>query len=187
MEHKTHNIKHGFSLVETLVAVSIVVFSVLGPVTLTVFSLKSSSFSKNNLIAGNLAQEGIELVRAKSKSNMLACAPSCVPNDWLNDFNSCFLANGCSIDASDLETGNCASANQCFLRFEIGNPGYADDGIYNHGGGSQTQNPTSIFRRVVKLTEINSGIEVKVNVEVSWTERFGTQKVIVEENMFNWQ
>lgn len=174
--------KHGFSLVEALVAVSIVVFSVLGPVTLTVFSLKSSSFSKNNLIAGNLAQEGVELVRAKSKSNMLACAPSCDPDDWLNDFkNSCFdQAKGCGIDASDLETGDCDSASQCFLRFEI-------DGIYNHGGGSQAQNPTSIFRRVVKLTEINSGIEVKVNVEVSWTERFGTQKIIVEENMFNWQ
>lgn len=181
--------KHGFSLVETLVAVSIVVFSVLGLATLTVFSLKSSSFSKNNLIAGNLAQEGIELVRAKSKSNMLACAPSCVPDDWLNEFQgSCFNpAKGCSIDASDLATGNCNNPDQCILRFEIGNPGYADDGIYNHGGGSQAQNPNSIFRRVVKLTEINPDIEMKVSVEVSWTERFGTQKVIVEENMFNWQ
>lgn len=181
--------KQGFSLVETLVAVSIVVFSVLGPVTLTVFSLKSSSFSKNNLIAGNLAQEAVELVRAKSKSNMLACAPTCGPGDWLGNFQSaCFvLAKGCSINAADLATANCNNANQCFLRFEIGNSGYADDGIYNHGGGSQAQNPDSIFRRVVKLTEINSGIEAKVNVEVSWTERFGAQKVIVEENMFNWQ
>jgi len=179
----------GFSLIETLVAVSIIVFGILGALTLAATSLKTVSATKNYLIAENLAQEGVELIRAKKSNNIQECldndpTPSCpLDRDWLKDMGivsggtACFSARGCSIDAINLNPQQCpASPDQCVLKY---------NGVYNNlpGGGG---GPNTIFRRIIRLQEIQPGIEVKVNVEVFWTERFGTQRVIVEENMFNW-
>lgn len=177
-----NNFKKGFSLVETMVAISIIIFSILGPLTLTSFSLKASSTAKNNLIAGSLAQEGIELIRAKRGDNVLSGGSA----NWLFGMGNpggsgtiCFDARGCSIDAYDLNPQVCPSgASACILRF---------DGVYNHKTGNPSTNPDTIFKRIIKLTEINPGIEVRMIVTVSWVERFGNQSVTVEENMFNWQ
>ena len=179
----------GFSLIETLVAVSIIVFGILGALTLASTSLKTVSVTKNYLIAENLAQEGVELIRAKKSSNVQECldndpSPPCpLDRDWLKDMRSggvntvCFSARGCSIDIIELNPRICpANPDQCVLNY---------NGVYNNlsGGGG----PSTIFRRLIRLQEVQTGIEVNVNVEVFWTERFGTQRVIVEENMFNWQ
>jgi Tfp pilus assembly protein PilV len=183
MKHKII-MNSGFTLIEALVALTVVIFAVLGPVTLTFISLKTSTSSKNNFIAGNLAQEGMELIRAKARNNTLACAPSCNMNDWLNDLiNNCRGATGCGIDANNVNPEKCNNSgggygNECPLRF--------DGFLYNHMPGSGS-NLNTIFKRVIKTQQIQSGIEELVTVSVSWTEKFGNQNIIIEEHMFNWQ
>jgi len=63
--------KSGFSLLETTVAVAILIIAVVGPLTLASTSIKSFSQAKNGLLAASLAQEGIELVRNYRSSNVL--------------------------------------------------------------------------------------------------------------------
>ncbi len=62
---------YGFTLIESLVALSIAVLVLLGPVTLATFILPRTAAIGNEIIAINLAQEGLELVRAIRENNIL--------------------------------------------------------------------------------------------------------------------
>lgn len=55
--------KRGFSLVEVLVSLMVISFGILGVSALMFSSIKNSVEAKNQIVASNLAQEGIELVR----------------------------------------------------------------------------------------------------------------------------
>jgi len=71
--HTNHSQK-GFTLLETLVAISILLIAVVAPMSIIGRSLPQSAYARDHAIAVNLAQEGIEAVRQKRDSNML--------NDW---------------------------------------------------------------------------------------------------------
>src|SRR3989344_3040419 len=64
-------LKKGFTLLETIVALAVITAAVVGPVVLITSGLISFGFAKNKLIALNLAQEGLELVRAIRENNVL--------------------------------------------------------------------------------------------------------------------
>jgi prepilin-type N-terminal cleavage/methylation domain-containing protein len=53
----------GFTLIETLVAISILAIIIVGPITITVRSAKSSTFAAEQAMAYFLAQEGLELAQ----------------------------------------------------------------------------------------------------------------------------
>lgn len=61
----------GFTLIETLVALSVMLAAVVGPVALISRGIINTASAKNKLIALNLAQEGIELVRLVRENNVL--------------------------------------------------------------------------------------------------------------------
>lgn len=67
----THSQK-GFTLLESLVAISILLIAVVGPMSIIGRSLPQSAYARDHAIAVNLAQEGIEAVRQKRDSNMLS-------------------------------------------------------------------------------------------------------------------
>ena len=60
----------GFSLVETLVAISILLIVIVGPMTISMQSAKSSSFASEQVQAFFLAQEGLELAE-KARDDLL--------------------------------------------------------------------------------------------------------------------
>ncbi|MEK9147916.1 MAG: type II secretion system protein, partial [Patescibacteria group bacterium] len=64
--------ERGFTILETVVAIVVILGAVTGPFVLATRGILSSSASKNKIIAANLAQEGIELIRAV-RDNNLAC------------------------------------------------------------------------------------------------------------------
>lgn len=61
----------GFTLIETMVALAVILAAVVGPAALVSRGLFNFSFSKNKIIAANLAQEGIELVRLVRDNNIM--------------------------------------------------------------------------------------------------------------------
>lgn len=79
----------GFTLIETLVAVLVLVLGLLGPLALAAQSISAGRLSRNRLIAANLAQEGIELVRNLRDENIIVQAP------WqgLRDIDTCENGN----------------------------------------------------------------------------------------------
>src|SRR3990167_10563893 len=55
--------KRGFTLVETLVAISIFTVSILGLLSVLSGGISDTSYAKKKIIASYLAQEGIEYIR----------------------------------------------------------------------------------------------------------------------------
>jgi len=162
-----YQLNRGFSLLETTIAIAIMVSAILGPMSISSQSIRSASVARNTIIASNLAQEGLELVRVYRHNNRIA------EQLWTQGLETCLTANGCRIDASDLSVEACASA--CIpLKF--------DDSLklYNYSAGSDT-----IFSRKITILSINAD-EIKVVTVVRWTDRFGEQFFNLETLMFDW-
>ena len=60
-----HSAQRGFTLVETLIAIAILLIAVVGPISLIGDALHKLYYAKDQMIAINLAQEGIEVVRQR--------------------------------------------------------------------------------------------------------------------------
>lgn len=54
--------KRGFTLIETFVAITVLMIAVLGPMSILSRALQNSRYIKDEIIATYLAQEGIELM-----------------------------------------------------------------------------------------------------------------------------
>lgn len=63
-------INKGFTLVEALVAITVLVIGVLGPLTIAARGIADGLYAKNELAAKYLAQEAIEVVANKRASNI---------------------------------------------------------------------------------------------------------------------
>lgn len=64
--------KRGFTLLETIIAISIVLFGVISIITLMLSSRLASDITSDEFVAINLAREGVEAVRAVRDANWLA-------------------------------------------------------------------------------------------------------------------
>src|SRR3989344_6351960 len=157
----------GFSLLETTIAIAIMVSAILGPMGLSSQSIRSASVARNTIVASNLAQEGLELVRVFRHNNRLA------GQSWIQGLDTCLSANGCRIDARDLSVQACAAV--CVpLKF--------DDSLklYNYSSGADT-----IFSRTITISNITDD-EIKVRASVKWNDKLGDQFFNLETSAFHW-
>ena len=79
----------GFTLIETLVAITILLVAIVGPMSAIGTSLSQMSISRDQIIAINLAQEGIEAIRQERDSKMIdqLLGGSTDPLHWLPPAN----------------------------------------------------------------------------------------------------
>jgi type II secretory pathway pseudopilin PulG len=70
-QHPSSSTPGGFSLVETLVATSILLLVVVGPLAISSRTAKSSTFATEQLTAYLLAQEGLELAEKARGDSIL--------------------------------------------------------------------------------------------------------------------
>lgn len=168
--------KKGFTLVESLVAISVLLLAITGPMTLASKVIRDSVISQDQITGFYLAQEGLEYVRNQRESNFLS------GQNWLKDLEQCF-GNGCIIDVPNDTIITANSYNECPLnntiKYEIGGD------YYNYDNGD-----CSIFKRVVKITKINLGgadDEAKIECMVEWEDKSGTKLIHLEEHIFNWR
>ena len=61
----------GFTLLETMVAIAILLVAVTGPISIIGDSLHKLYYARDQMVAVNLAQEGIESVRTTAETSML--------------------------------------------------------------------------------------------------------------------
>lgn len=61
--------KNGFTLIETLVAISILMIAIAGPLTVANKAYTSAQDARNQTIAYNLAQEGLEYINNIKSNN----------------------------------------------------------------------------------------------------------------------
>ncbi len=173
--------KKGFTLVETLVAVSILIVAVTGAYSAAQTGLSSAAFSKNEVIAFYLAQESIENIRNMRDQNGLNNL------GWLTGIaaqqgDPCYPANGtqsCKIDAITNAISACQSGGVGSCPLVKQDP---VNGFYGYNS-NWTDTP---FRRDIILTRI-SDTEVSIMVNVSWNKGIVTRNFRARENILNWQ
>lgn len=184
----------GFSLIETLVAITILLLVIVGPLTITTSASRSTSFGSEQVVAYLLAQEGAELVQKVRDDYLLEAFAGSPNNAWTTftrtsagnpapNLSSCF-STGCGLSLSDLGELNtpvaCSGVSDCFLRLD--NTSADRRSNYFHGTSGGTVTP---FRRSIRLTR--SGDEVAVVSTVSWRSGLTAveQSVSVETRLFN--
>jgi prepilin-type N-terminal cleavage/methylation domain-containing protein len=181
---KILKIHKGFTLVETLVAIGILVVAITGAFTASQSGLSSYLNSKNQAIAVNLAQESIEMIRAYRDSNRMVAG-----TDWLENFASpgdpCYFGNTCQLSVlNSTENETCPGGlGTCdYLRQD------PVTGYYNYDPSS-TQ---TVFKREIQITPIypvgctTACTEVSVLVSVTWSKGASIKQYKTRENLFSW-
>lgn len=189
----------GFSLVETLVAITILLIIIVGPMTISSSTAQSTSFSSEQVVAFFLAQEGAELAQ-KARDDLLV--PSFLPStdpdylatpwtDFVDDslsgeYRMCFDSSGCALEVGSDAAGTvatierCSTVNSCRLYYDT----TGDRTRYTHddGGGANERTP---YTRIVQMEQ--AGDEVAVTSRVFW--RTGSQRqaqeVVVQTYLFD--
>ncbi|MDB5190226.1 MAG: seg [Parcubacteria group bacterium] len=170
----------GFTLVETLVAIAILMIAIVAPFYSIQQAITTSYITRDQLIATSLAQEGAEYIYFLRDNNFLATP---VQQPWLTGMDNCRTDSpynhtyGCTVDpsASSNQLVACSSGG-CSTMNVNGN------GIYTQASGLATR-----FTRTVKITPNPSQPQqVTVTSQVSWTTNHQPYTTIVTENLYNW-
>ncbi len=171
MKKQNRSTNRGFTLIETFVAITILVTAIAGPLTLASKGLTSALVARDQLTASFLAQEGIEYVRQKRDTNHLQGNAS-----WLAGLSNC-IDQDCTIDvvtdtAPTVCTDGCAP-----LRYD------ETTGFY----GYDPLDEVTVYTRTVRIRPLESGFEAEVTSTVSWQSSVFTRRVTLTEIITNWQ
>lgn len=172
---------HGFTLIETLVAVSLISVSIVTPMTLVTQSFSAAFYARDQVTAYNLAQEGIEAVRAIRDGNILANALENQGRDLLNDIpiNTPF-----TIDARESIALDAIEACGAIC------PPLQTDGIlYAYDPAWENTYFTRTLTAVYAgPSSINSGEDaIRISSTVSWRIKSGALRTFtIYENMYRW-
>lgn len=183
----------GFTLVESLVAISILMIAVIGPMFVVSQALKTSYFSRDQITSFYLAQEAIEYVRNVRDRNSLTQVD---PADWLDGIVDGQLTNppiAAELDGSGMvkytltrggagyQLTPCPS-NVC-PKISLNK----DTGVY---GDSSVTSPSMYTREIVFYKapgDADALQEVTVEVTMKWQQIGGTYQYKLRENITNWK
>ena len=157
----------GFTLIETLVAISILLIAMVGPLDLSRQGIRSARLVKNQITSFYLAQDAVEYIRSKRDSNTIS------DSNWLNGLANCLGTNACSVDTTSDTIESCG-ASCPVMRM-------SSDGLY---GYNEEWSETVYRRNISMLTNVSpSSDEVLLEVTILWAG--DSKSFTVRENLFN--
>ena len=164
MHHFNKN-QSGLTLVEAMVSLVFLTLGLIPILGVIVSSISLSARIENNLIAANLAQEGIEVVRAIRDASWMSgeAFNQNLPNgDYLVAFNSTSLL---------------AYNPSAYLKID-------SNKIYSYTAGTDT-----LFKRRINITNVPSACNCEIIVisEVTWVERTQSRTARVEDHLYDWR
>jgi prepilin-type N-terminal cleavage/methylation domain-containing protein len=188
----------GFSLVEVLVSITILLLVIVGPLQIIARSINSTNFATEQVHAWFLAQEGIELAQ-KGRDDLvledfedkLGGGGGTNPmSEFLSEYADCFdVNNGCGLTidngaASPVLVRPCGVID---CRLYLTARTNSDRSSYQHSISGNTITP---YTRVIKMEEVMDGTkvhEIKVTSTVTWRtgSLISSQRVEAVSYLFN--
>ncbi|MEK7622039.1 MAG: prepilin-type N-terminal cleavage/methylation domain-containing protein [Patescibacteria group bacterium] len=167
----------GFTLIEALVAISILLLGVLGPLSAATRGITDGLIAKSQLVALGLAQEGIELVRAKVDN---------LSGQWLGggeaDPSVCLSPTTCLVEVRNNIYEICTGTG-CNLLSNV-------DGIYVPATTPDASG--QLFRREIKIEKsspvaglVDNNTEAKVTITVGWWDKGTYRSLFLTTYIYN--
>lgn len=172
---------------ETLVAITVVVTAIVGPLYSVQQSLNASRSAREQLIASSLAQEAIEYARFVRDSNYLRSIDTGTDVNWLYGFDG----SGSSVNCFTSECVVDPKARTVAVKPSDASLGY----LYLTGNAVYTQSPVSgtrtIYRRTVRFAGVDNSnpwlaSEVLMTTTVTWMTKGQARSVVLTERLRNW-
>lgn len=171
--------KRGFTIIETLVAITVLMIAIAGPLVVASRGLFGANLAKNQMVAAYLAQESMEVVKNRKDNNVYDGA------DWLNTIRACTPSAMCDaaavgLSGTDPSIAVCG-ASSCVI--------YVRSASYSHFGGAGIQQ--SPFTRAFYLHAPGSNVpcsseeECAVTVKVGWTDAGVDYNVMLTSEITN--
>lgn len=158
----------GFSIMEIVVAIFIITMGLVGVLSLINQNIQVEYINKNNLIASQLAQEGLELVRNIRDNNWLAGSVwnyNIAPGSYIVDYTG-YISSVSGIEGAKLQRRN-----------DVGEEGY-----YWHNSGD----PDTLFSRLITITQPSPEL-LNVFCLVQWQDRGQTYQYAADTVLYNWR
>ena len=176
----------GFTLVETLVAISIFTISILALMSVLAKGMSDTNYAKQQMTASYLAQEGIEYIRNMRDTSVLSNSGgaqagwdafhSGIISKCMN--NNCYF-NEDLISAQMDSLISCPTSGTCpLLQY--------DPSVGKYGYNLSSGEVDSGFTRTISVDNTYGSDEIKIISKVEWTQGSGSHSVTFSENLYNW-
>ncbi len=176
----------GFTIIETLVAIAILLLSITAPLTIAEKGLAAADAARREITAFYLAQEAIEYVRNVRDGSAIAGLGG--GSNWLHGLDECLQVEGCGIDTtapSGQQIVGCRPSNYNCTLYQYTGPVMEQQGLFGHRATNEWTK-TDLIRKVT-VVEIQNDIEAQIEVTVVWKAgSLGTRTMRVRENVLNW-
>ncbi|MBU0611911.1 prepilin-type N-terminal cleavage/methylation domain-containing protein [Patescibacteria group bacterium] len=177
----------GFTLVETLVAVSIFSISILSIMVVLGQGVSDANYAKRKMIASYLAQEGIEYMR--NMRDTFALSPLTTSSEAWGEFKnklilaSCDNGSGCYFDSQGLAGSSITeiALNAC-QEAKCDRLKYDPIAGYNYISGGDS----GFSRKIQAEAVLGSDNEIKILSTVYWNQGSGDYSITLSENLYNW-
>ena len=152
----------GFTLLETIVAIGVIMVGLIAALVLINSSLFYVSLIKDRLVAANLNSEGLEVAR------------NIRDNNWLQNLS---WNNGLSNGDYNVAYNSLSLSPFADTELLIN----ASNGLYNYSSGS-----SSGFKRRISVSNLSS-YELRVISTVTWQRKGNSYTNSAEDHLFNWK
>ncbi|MCX6787705.1 MAG: prepilin-type N-terminal cleavage/methylation domain-containing protein [Candidatus Kaiserbacteria bacterium] len=185
----------GFTLIEAMVAITIVTLAVTGPLFTASRAIVAAQLARQKLTASYLAQEGIEYARAMRDNEYLLAyqaggtgVSTAAWTDFLTgssagSITQCRAAT-CTLDpARSMGSGSGFALQPCSGASCA--PLYLANGIYTEQSGIAGSVPTP-YTRTIQAVDVSAN-DVRIVSTVSWSFHNNSYSVTVNDHLMPWQ
>ncbi len=174
------NYQRGFTLVESLVAITILMIGVVGPLVIASRGISDGLYAQNQLAANYLAQEAVSTIINRRDHN-LGQFPEVL---WLDGIDTCFGQSVCAVNGkTGVISTQCNDLTPCNLVYDRVLK------LYREAGNNFANRFGPIFTRDISikkglLDDNGEPLEIEVAVTISWRNRSVAKDFTLVEHLY---